>query len=273
MRRIIVWIVVCTLLAACSGDSVRRVVVSPQVTSAPSIPEATQEQLPAPSSAGWRTLMAGVEFQELKLDLASMQVLRIDPARLRVRVAYDDSAPGTISEWQQALQPVALINGGYFDKQGRATALTVFDGVSAGVSYEGFGGMLTVDAAGNLAIRSLKEQPYDSSETFAQALQSAPMLVLHGERVPQPNDDGDRARRSVIATDSSGHLLLLACGWPELTLSELSRWLVDQAELDIVNALNLDGGSSTGLAVDTPELSFTVNSLVRVPQVLVIEQR
>ena len=76
----------------------------------------------------------------------------------------------------------------------------------------------------------------------------------------------------MVAIDESGHLLLIACGWPAFTLSQLSRWLVDQ-QLGIVNALNLDGGSSTGLALNTAARSFVIDSLVRVPQVLVIERR
>jgi len=213
-----------------------------------------------------------VEFLEINADITTVQIVRIDPTLHRVRVAYDAGDPGRVSEWARALEPLALINGGYFDDQGRATALTIYDGVQAGSSYEGFGGMLAVDTNGILLLRSLRDQPYDADEPLGQALQSTPMLVLNGSAVPQSNDNGDRARRSVVAIDEAGHLLLIACAWPVFTLSELSRWLADQP-LGIVNALNLDGGSSTGLALDTAARSFVLDSLVRVPQVLVVERR
>ncbi len=277
MSRWIKWGLIVVLLAGCTVESDGRVdvlPVSPTSTSQTADPEpAAPAPEPAPASnAAWTELEAGVEFREISADITTVQVIRIDPTLHRVRVAYDATDPGRVSEWANALAPLALINGGYFDDQGRATALTIYDGISAGSSYEGFGGMLAVDTNGILMLRSLRDQPYDGSEQLAQALQSTPMLVLNGSAVPQTNDDGARARRSVVAIDDSGHLLLIACGWPIFSLSELSRWLVDQ-DLGIVNALNLDGGSSTGLALDTAARSFVVDSLVRVPQVLVVERR
>jgi hypothetical protein len=72
--------------------------------------------------------------------------------------------------------------------------------------------------------------------------------------------------------DSEGYVLLLLANRATLSLSELSLWLVEQP-LGIVNALNLDGGSSSGLALQSTNLEFTADSLVRVPQVLVIGRR
>jgi exopolysaccharide biosynthesis protein len=271
-------------LAGCSLGSGDRVVVSPGAppaeaeVSVPTVaatdqgePAATQG-VPAPPAqdGAWQALEEGMEFREIGVSLTNVQIVRVDPALRRVRVAYDVASPGRVGEWAAALKPLLVINGGYFNAQGRATALTIYDGVVAGDSYDGFGGMLAVDTAGALSLRSLRDQPYSPDEPLAQALQSAPMLVLGGAPVAQPNDDGERSRRSVVATDSAGRLLVIACSWPAFSLTELSQWLVDQ-DLDIVNALNLDGGSSTGLVLNTAERSFSIDSLVRVPQVLVVE--
>lgn len=260
------------ILAACTQDDARRVIVDAGATSTPVVSEPTLAALPAVDGTEWREIETGLFYQEIELEAGSMQVIRADPSVFDIRVAYDVSAPGRVSEWQKALDAAAIINGGYFDKQGRATALTIFDGVQQGASYEGFGGMLSVDGSGAVSVRSLRDHPYDESEQLTQALQSAPMLVIDGERVPQPNDDGERDRRSVVAIDQDGFLLLLFSNRASLSLSELSRWLVEQP-FGIVNALNLDGGSSSGLALKSPSLEFTTDSLVRVPQVLVVARR
>ena len=260
------------MLAACSGQQVQDALNDSSAATAVVAPP-TQAALSAPDGAGWIQLEPGIEFRETQLTVSTMQILRFDPTFIQPRVAYDVAAPGRISEWQAALDTLAIVNGGYFDDQGRATALTIFDGVVRGASYEGFGGMFAVYSDGRVEVRSLSEQPYNEDEAIVQALQSAPMLVRNGAAVPQPNDDGQRARRSVVATDSAGRILVLVNGWPELSLSDLSTWLVAQPELEIMQALNLDGGSSTGLAVDTAELQFSIDSLVRVPQVLMFERR
>lgn len=272
------WIVVglVLVLSGCTLQKPERIDVAPPASPTLSEPSSGVEQPVAPATleptqGGWAELEPGIEYREIKVDRTNVQIVRIDPALYRVRVAYDAGAPGRISEWAKALKPLVLINGGYFDDQGRATALTIYDGVGAGTSYEGFGGMLAVDTSGVLTLRSLRQQPYDSNEALAQALQSTPMLVLNGEPVPQLNDTSERARRSVVAVDEAGRMLIIACSWPAFTLSELSRWLVEQ-QLGIVNALNLDGGSSTGLALNTAARTFVIDSLVRVPQVLVVER-
>ena len=41
-----------------------------------------------------------------------------------------------------------------------------------------FGGLLAIDAQGNVILRSLNQQPYDpTTEQFQQATESSPMLV------------------------------------------------------------------------------------------------
>ena len=270
------FVIICVLLMSCSESDRERVDVLPLSPTTGSISPNENQQPPptavptTPADGDWQRLVDGVEFREIAAGVTTVQIVRIDPTVRRMSVAYDAADPGRVSEWALALKPMMVINGGYFDEQGRATALTIYDGVSWGESYAGFGGMLAVDTAGTVSLRSLREQPYSSDETLAQALQSAPMLVLHGEAVPQPNDDGKRSRRSVVASDGEGRIIVLACSWPQFSLTELSVWLVEQP-LGIVNALNLDGGSSTGLALDTPDRSFIIDSLVRVPQVLVVE--
>lgn len=256
-------------LISCSRSDMQEV-LKPSGTSTPIIAPNSAE--PTTVDNQWQRLEPGLEFREIGYDVTNVQVLRIDPTYFRLRIGYDVASPGRVSEWAAALKPVAVINGGYFDPQGRATALTIFDGVVNGTSYDGFGGMLAVDSADAWSLRSLREQPYDSSEVLNQALQSAPMLVVHGAAIEQPNDDGDKARRSVIALDQAGRLLIIVCSWPSFTLTELSQWLVQQ-NLAIDAALNLDGGSSTGLVVSSESRSFKLDSLVRVPQVLLIERK
>lgn len=276
MRRYWWLLIIVVTLSACSSKADQRVQVSPlpaQSAPVPTVP-ATDPDRPTgvAADADWMAVSAGIEWREIDVGVSSVQIVRIDPAAVRIRVGYDRGAPGRVSEWAAALEPIVVINGGYFDDQGRATALTIFDGVVEGASYDGFGGMLAVDTAGSLSLRSLRDEPYDSSEPLAQALQSTPLLVQNGEPVAQPNDDGDRARRTVVALDGAGRLLIIVNGWPTWTLTELSRWLVQQ-DLDLTTALNLDGGSSTGLVLNTPDRQISIDSLVRVPQVLLVERR
>lgn len=132
----------------------------------------------------WQQIDAAMELRTLRLNNASgaalATIVRFDPRAYKVSVKYDVEDPGLVEEWFAALQPIAMINGGYFDEQGRPTALVIFDGIRRGESYDGFGGMVVINEAGEFELRSLRQQPFDPDEPLQQAMQSAPMLIQPG---------------------------------------------------------------------------------------------
>lgn len=223
----------------------------------------------------WRSIDAAMELRTLRLQAGEVSsdatVVRFDPAAYRVSVKYDIANAGSVGEWFAALKPLAMINGGYFDEAGRPTALVIFDGITRGESYQGFGGMVAINAQGRFELRSLRQQPYDPNEGLQQAMQSAPMLIQPGGEIGDFEADDDRSRRSVVARDKQGRILLLASNMPMFTLAELALSLRD-SDLDIDAALNLDGGRSTGLFVRAGDGEATIDSLDRVPLVLVVER-
>lgn len=263
------------LLAACRAQDVRVEQPLPTVAAA-----ATSLVSAVPSvdehDTGWRTIEAGLEFRRMPLVVdqrrADFSILRLDPKAYRIRVAYDSAQPGRISDWAAAVKPIALINGGYFDAKKKATALVIFDGISVGASYEGFGGMVVVNAAGEFELRSLRQQPYNPSEQLQQAMQSSPMLIQPGGVVPDLDVDDKRSRRTVIARDTGGHILLMVSDFPVLTLKELAI-LLKQSDLDLDAALNLDGGRSTGMYVNAGSMHLTIDSFDTLPLVLVVDKK
>lgn len=256
------------LLAACTAQDVQT--------------GATPTQAPVPVTAapaaetGWRQVGERLEFRRLQFTVADKRaefaILRLDPQAYHIRVAYDSARPGRISEWATAVKPIALINGGYFDAQKKATALVIFDGIARGASYQGFGGMVVVNANGDFELRSLRQQPYDPAEPLQQAMQSAPMLIQPGGILSDLEADDKRSRRTVIARDTAGRILLMVSDFPALTLKELAT-VLKQSDLDLDAALNLDGGSSTGMYLQTPALRFMIDSFDTVPLVLVVDKQ
>lgn len=75
----------------------------------------------------------------------------------------------------------------------------------------------------------------------------------------------------MIARDTEGRILLIAVDAPVLTLPELAQFLKD-SDLQLDAALNLDGGRSTGLYVRTDAASIAINSVERLPLVLVVDR-
>jgi uncharacterized protein YigE (DUF2233 family) len=130
--------------------------------------------------------------------------------------------------------------------------------------------MLSVDAPGHVNLRSLRDQPYDSNnEQLQQAIQSTPMLMLNGKRT-QFNANAASSRRSIVATDKQGRLLLIASPGQAFSLDELAD-LLASSDLSINSALNLDGGASTGLYMNAGSHHVAIDSLVGLPLVIVVK--
>ena len=255
-------------LAACNPEN-----LTIQQPSQPIAGSAHVSTTEADEDQGWQQVDQAMELRTTRLAVGStsgyVTIVRFDPNAYRISVKYDVTNAGLLSEWFKALKPLVVINGGYFDEQGRATALVVFDGIRRGESYNGFGGMVVINEQGQFELRSLRQQPYDANENLQQAMQSAPMLIQPGGELSQLDPDRDRSRRTVIARDTEGRILLLVSDMPTFTLPELAQALKD-SDLQLDAALNLDGGRSTGLFLKTDAASVSINSMEKLPLVLTV---
>ncbi len=212
-----------------------------------------------------------MELRDLKVDLSGRQVaatvVRLDPAQVRLQVAYTPGQAQFLDRWADAApEALVTVNGGYFTPEATALGLVVVDGTSSGRSYRGFGGMLAATASGEVTVRSLRVHPYQAAERLQTAIQCHPMLVIDGAAPALPDDNRERARRTVVGTTRSGQLLVIAVTDP-ITLTETGAWLLGSG-LEVTQALNLDGGGSTGIAVRSPAVRRTVPALSPLPLVV-----
>lgn len=253
------WLMGCGLSQAIATTTPKS--VFPPIPTATTQPLATitPESTPLAPDTGWLGLRPGLEQRTINLfDPAtgqrreSLTILRLDPTFFQFNLAYHPGEPQDLTAWQAETGALLVVNGGYFTPEYLATGLIIVDGQASGVSYEGFGGMVVIQNGG-LTVRSLADQPYDAMEPIAAALQSFPLLVIPGGLPGFPEEDNRLSRRTVIAQDRQGRVLFLVAPLGSFTLYQLSQWLVaSDLELDI--ALNLDGGTSTGLLLADPPL-------------------
>lgn len=244
----------------------------------PTVTLGLSAQTPTPTINTWNKAAPGVDVRSevWKSPNGSgvsdtVSIARFDLQYVKLSVAYQPDKPLSMQEWMQKEQATALINGGYFDASDRATALVIANGQASGTSYSGFGGMLDVDAQGNVQVRSLRDHPYDPSEGLKQATQCTPMLLLNGKRT-QFDGGTKTSPRSVVALDKQGRLLFIASPGLAFTLDELAT-LLQKSDLGLVDALNLDGGSSTGMYVNAGSQSVELDSYVNLPIVVVVKEK
>lgn len=225
---------------------------------------------PLPPDTGWQPVRPGVEVRSIDIavdpSIERVTVTRLDPNQVMFRVIYTPGIGYPISGWAQQQGALLVVNGGYFTAENVVTGLTISDGVSYGAGYGDYAGMFAVTSADVVSVRWLRAWPYDPAEGLRHAVQSFPVLVRPGGELvfPADADDGTPSRRTVVARDRSGRVLLLIAPRGYLSLSRMAAWLAG-SDLDVDTALNLDGGASSGFwMVDGPQ----IDSMISVPVVI-----
>ncbi|MCS6841736.1 MAG: phosphodiester glycosidase family protein [Roseiflexus sp.] len=271
------WILIVILATGCSRSAVpptTRLVA----TRMPTIVLPSAHTASNPVDTGWIGATQGIEVRTLSVagiapDVAApVYIVRLDPSMVRLRVQYAPDTPQPLRTWVAAHRPLVAVNGGFFTADHRTTALLVTDGTAHGVSYTGFGGMLAVSSDGRIWIQALRDEPYNPAVPLDQAIQSFPMLVYPGSAAAEITDNGQRARRTAVAIDRVGRVLIIVCPISAFSLQALAAWLVS-SDLEIDRALNLDGGSSSGLFVNAGEIRWQIDSFAALPSVLLVEPR
>lgn len=235
----------------------------------------TPTPIPSPQP-GWESIAPGVERRTYTPEnnlFGQLIVLRIDPALYTFRAHYKPGEARTLSEWQaQIPDAIAFVNTNFFDANHHVLGLLVVDGVVYGASYQDRGGTFLVQNDVP-RVRSNRAEPY-TGEPLEQAVQAFPMLVQNGTTTFEGNFADRPSRRTVVAQDSRGRILLMVTPLLGISLSDLSAYL-PTTDMDIVNALNLDGGGSSMLYYRASESqpAFTLPSFDPVPSVLAVYPR
>ncbi len=214
----------------------------------------------------WDFVAEGLEQTTIREGALIFQAVRIDPDYYNFRVHYRPGEPLNIEQWSNELaEAEVIINANFFTADHIALGLLISDFTNFGVPYTDRGGTFYV--AGNaIGIRSNITDPY-RGESFSQAIQAFPMLVVNGQSAYNNNQDTAISRRTIIAQDAEGHIILMVTSGFGMSLYQLSQYLAN-SDLNIVNALNLDGGGSTMMSV--ADSDTTVLSLDPVPAILAV---
>jgi uncharacterized protein YigE (DUF2233 family) len=273
MKRLIFAIAIA--LTACADDTN----TSPVTLVAPTVLIPTVDSLvtsapPAPSENTWRVLKPGIETTAFQTKIGELNesfiVARIDPKQATIRVLYEPQSPKTVRDWFGTSRADVVINAGFFLESKETTGLLIADGKSFGKSYRGFGGMFALRGQ-QASLQWLRVQPYRADQRITQAVQGFPMLVAN-DKVPSIlTDNGERNRRSFVAIDRQGRVLLGITQLAAMTLTDLAKFLELSQELDVRDALNLDGGASSGLWMGGDFDSALADSFEAVPSVVVVD--
>jgi len=213
-----------------------------------------------PDDPDWDDPAQGVERRDVTVleprsgAYVRLHMVRLDPGLIDFRVLYDRGKVGTVTSWQAETGALLVVNGGFFDAQLTKQGLTLVNGQAYGSLRDytesvGVGGLFAVKDS-RVSIVALDRKPASPDKyDFDFATEAYPMLLTEGGEPAFDQETGHTAKRTVVAMDRSGRVVFIIIQEDAFTLYELGQALAELEELDLDVALNLDGGTSSGMVV------------------------
>ncbi|WP_133129545.1 phosphodiester glycosidase family protein [Legionella yabuuchiae] len=222
----------------------------------------------------WREVAPGIEYRDLGERLlnpwAHIHVFRIDPKQneldlvLASELSFQHASVDEFSEYSHAL---ITLNGGFFDRKFHPLGLRV----------SGHGQQNPLKRISWWGIFYIKDgKPYIAThrqfppiKTVDFALQSGPRLIIDGKI---PSLKPGVAERSALGITADDKVIVLVTDNTPMSTTTLAQ-VMKSDPLNCVNALNLDGGSSSQLKANIDSFAVDVHGFSRVSDAIVIKPR
>jgi uncharacterized protein YigE (DUF2233 family) len=210
----------------------------------------------ATAALAQRPAPAGLEFREVRIGTGfggiTLYHLRFDPKAHTFAVMDNPTGDFSLESAARKRGALAAVNGGYFHPDRTPLGLVVRQGATIHPMERArlLSGLVVVTRKGIALPRATGFKP---TADVREALQAGPFLIENGKPVAGLNATRSAARTAVLA-DASGRFGVVVCR--SATLAGLAEVLATAEHFPggkVTRALNLDGGSSTGLWVGGPQ--------------------
>jgi uncharacterized protein YigE (DUF2233 family) len=220
----------------------------------------------------WQELTDGVARRGISYpyngSTYQIQVLRIDPKRRSISLQYDQAGK-QVSAWSKENPGSIVTNAGFFKENNEPVGLLYIDGERKDSHRinPAMSGLLLIEEH-SVKFLNLANTPIPDDQQMQNALQTYPMLIDNARVIVSQNST-KQDRRTAIGADGEGNFYIITAQYPHLSLYDLAKILVE-SPLSLTEVLNLDGGGSTGIAIQTDEFTQVIDSQTPVPSVLVV---
>lgn len=226
----------------------------------------------------WQQLAPGLRYTHIPVangyGSGKVHAFEVDLSRYKLEVAFAKDLQRTFaSVGSLMLHKDALIgiNGGFFTPRMQPLGLRISDGeVRNPFKRISWWGVLQVQGT-RARLLSAREFRYQKDIDFA--IQSGPRLLVN-RTIPPLKEGMDN--RSALCINPEGRLMIVATQYLSMGTTELAQLLVrPQAQdgLGCVDALNLDGGSSTQLYANVDGFRLSLPSFAPITDAVVVVPR
>lgn len=186
--------------------------------------------------------------------------LKINSPR-KIKILHDNFNKVSLSKLEETYKPLAIINGGYFQPNYKPSGLLKIDNkILYPLNKQGNKGILGI----NYDVVDIfdKKDFNKKKDLFIEMIQNGPLLLENG-KLGIYSDDQDYRARTCLCTDKNNNtFIIVADSLASISLFELAN--IIKENINCKEAINLDGGSSTGIRINTSHKRITVDPSVKI---------
>jgi len=224
----------------------------------------------------WQTLKPGLSYARIQMPVnkysaGSISAFRVSLQHYELVIASAKLQTLTVKQLVQAHRALIGVNGGFFTPVYQPLGLRISEGkIKNKVRPISWWGVFYVrDNHAHI----VAQKSYHYSKQIDFAIQAGPRLVIAG-RIPKLKQK--ITDRTALGIDKQGRVIILVTDQMALSTRQLAtimRTPTSQGGLGCVNALNLDGGSSTQLYAHIDQFKLDVPSFAPVSDAVLVKVR
>ena len=219
----------------------------------------------------WQTLESGIEYRELDASpltpWAHIHAFRIDLKHHQLNLVTAQSLAqktASIETLGRKNKALIAINGGFFDARFRPLGLRINQ-------HDEYNSIKRISWWGVFLIKHqqpyiLSAREYQHDKDIEFAIQSGPRLIIDGT-IPRLRPG--IAERSALGITQHNKLIILVTENAIITTTELAE-LMKAPPLNCINALNLDGGSSSQLFAHIHSFHLNVHGFSNISDAIIV---
>lgn len=219
----------------------------------------------------WEKIIKGLDYKKIEIADGRIHAFRIDPQLYRFEVIVAKglgNRSATVKDMVRKKKAFLAINGGFFTPEYDSLGLIINNGKEINPIKNTSWWSVFYLADGKPQIVHSSE--FKKEPSVSTAIQSGPRLLINGSI---PRLKPSLAERSAVCIDANGEVVLIATENLFLSTAEFSQYLGkgdSQGGVGCVDALNLDGGSSTQMYAHVNSFELGVSGLNEVANALAV---
>jgi len=230
---------------------------------------------PVKSEKEWTNVKPGLEYKNINVENRDFTIIEIDPQKYYFEVFENQIAPDnkTISEVHKEQGSLLSFNGIFFTEKYEPTGLLISNGKKLHKLSKAslVNGIFTIDDQNQVKI--LRTNEFENSKNYIFALQNGPLLI-YKDKIEIDTDSQKTASRTTIGVNNENKIIIIILRQSifnfgnTLSLYDFAHMVKGNSafkDLNISNLLNLDGGNSTGFAINDeyyPEIEKVQNIIL-----------